>query len=971
MKIKNNCLLLVVLIILITACMTLSVMGVKKTTTKTPKKASKPVTKIKTTPKTVSKINSKVSPSAEEKVSKPTDAPKQNVSSKENEVSVVTPGAVDSSKASDVNSDAGNIKIIVTDPKTNTPLEGVKLYMDGKLVGETDAGGYLYIKGLKFGHYDAELVSQDNLKRMTNGFYVTKKEDSTGLWFTYDSADSYSPGSSSTTPGNASLKKKIIVIAPEVKAFNPNSLVEVSFDSTIPADVQEYVKSYVKQIDPVLRKFLGSPIESSTLTLKYIQSNHTTLSPDKTLMTAGRLPQISSGNDPSWDEVFLVNYIHKYLQGRNLPIQGVRYTENLAHSIKELVAEYMKNEGIRTISFRGLDYYVNAYKALKGLKPETVLNLGNTAAANGSDFDGSNFLLEDGTYNKLNAFTIEYAKAVWLKLAYARFLETGKMDFFYCLLKELYEKDPKTSNEAFSIIKSIVDEVNGEATDVWMSKQALFKDALKERAALSIIPVEGNISNIRDVNNPDYLYPIIMARTPGKYLEINCNITIRDEAGNTVLNQSMTTGFDDNGIKGLRLPKETLKPGKYICSASVEYNGKTYSDEQAFNVYDETRTDGYFIDTKPVVNTRNTKVEVQYDDSIPGNVKDYITKLIAQIDPVIRDISGEPAKNEVLKIKYDPKGLAGMNGNMSVLNITDLPRINSGEDINFDAFFYIEYYHMYHRSIEIPVKNLRYSENISQAMKIALSHYLAQYDLRGTQTQDIPYFTNLNSVLENLGTGVLLNLGPTKGNEGGNNRDIRTLWDSDSKFLMFMNIFTLNYSPTVWMVLADAYYSRTGDYGFFRELQNELSVAPPQTDEEFYNMINRIIVTNIDGKKPGDWLKSTALCQQLSSEDYYIRPLPVKGSLDNILGIDNPNYIYPFVIDRSGAAKILESEITVSIIDNKGAEVFKQNCIPEMEGSNTLKGIRIPDLDKGEYTVVITFNAGGKTYSGKQGFCIK
>ena len=139
------------------------------------------------------------------------------------------------------------------------------------------------------------------------------------------------------------------------------------------------------------------------------------LSQDKTIMTYGLLPRMGSRNDPDWDKVFTVNYIHQFLYGEAIPIEGVRYNENVAHSIEELVAEYLKENNKRIISGKGILYYLKAADSYLPLKPEIILNQGSTSQSDGS-FSRNNFLLTEGTYNAFNSFTIEYAKSLWLTL---------------------------------------------------------------------------------------------------------------------------------------------------------------------------------------------------------------------------------------------------------------------------------------------------------------------------------------------------------------------------------------------------------------------------------------------------------------------------------------------------------------------------------------------------------------------------
>ncbi|MEO3948051.1 hypothetical protein [Gorillibacterium sp. CAU 1737] len=858
----------------------------------------------------------------------------------------------------------GSITILVINPDSRQPVPGLHLYIDGKDVGTTDKNGTVFLDHLKLGHYEVELRLAGAASGTMNGFYVTGKESQTELWYSGPTP------SQSTTSSGSRFQQTVVNVAPSLPTAARDTKITVSFDSSIPASTQAYIKKLAAELDPAVRSYLGAPIKSGNLMLKYAAGSHTTISQDKAVMTFGKLPDGTKGTDKAWDEIFLVNYIHKFLDGGSIPIPGIRYTENLAHSIKELVAESITAKGTRTIAYRGINYYLAAYPAFQSLKPELVLNTGNTNDT-ASAFKSDNFLLTNNAYDKLNSFTIEYAKAVWLKLAYARYLESGQWDFFYQLKEQLVQKKPQDRAGFEAIITSLVPVVAGKTAVEWMSEQALFRGSIPNKLAVSLFVADGDSFNVTGRNNPDMLYPFVISRTPGEIIHTDVKVTVKNSKGNVILNQTGKSGYSDNGKTGIRLPQDKLTPGTYTATAEATYQGTTVKDTQTFTVYSADNTDGYWLNLQATDTSRNTKVTVTYDASIPAASKSYIDLLMKDIDPVIRQIAGAPQADNRLVVKYDPKGLAGMDSNMTVLNLVNLPKAGSKTDANFDSFFFIEYYHMFHKGTTIPIANARYTENISQAMKIVISHTLKQNGIRDTNVQSIPYYLHLNKVLENLGPGVLINLGRTNGNAGSGNLDVRTEWKDTSAYMMGMNVFTLEYGPTPWLVLADAYFKRNGDYGFFRELQNELAKKAPASAAEFYTLIDSLVPAKIEGKKASDWLKGTALFQEVPKETTFVKPLPIQGTSRLIYGMDNPDAILPFAVSRKGAAEIIEQDYTVSVVNEKGKIVFTQKGKPALDGDMGLpKAVKLPKLAVGKYKAVLAVVVDGKTITGEQAFAV-
>ncbi len=82
--------------------------------------------------------------------------------------------------------DSGYITIKVVDQLTKKSYEGIELWMDDTLLGKTSKTGKLRIGPFKAGHHDILLMDKASGTEEMNGFYITKKESATELWFEKD-----------------------------------------------------------------------------------------------------------------------------------------------------------------------------------------------------------------------------------------------------------------------------------------------------------------------------------------------------------------------------------------------------------------------------------------------------------------------------------------------------------------------------------------------------------------------------------------------------------------------------------------------------------------------------------------------------------------------------------------------------------------------------------------------------------------
>lgn len=853
-------------------------------------------------------------------------------------------------------------------------VSGIGVLIEGKSYGATDVNGNIFISPISLGLHDMTIVSSDErIDGAVNGVNVKKENDSDTVFIDV----CIKPGSNTTgqsTPQNNQSSTEKITLAQSTDSKR-DIKIDVSFDNTVPPKSQEYINKLINDIDPVIRRVVGVPIQNGKLTLTYDPTQHLGFKKNNAILLMSKLPNVDKGIDMNWDDWFTINYIHMYLQGRSIPVPGTRYNENLAHPIKTIVLNYLYQEGIRKSDQKSIEYYVKAYNAFESMGPDILLNQGNTDNVNEA-FNSNDFGWENDSYEKMNAFTLEYAKALWLKLYNERYLETGKNDFFIEFQNEMYEKNPQTAEQFYNMMDGIINNINGLKGGEWIKGTSGFAGKIDEPLVAKALITKGNYWNIEGINDPNYIYPFVISRTPARIMNVDAEVKILDISGKELYSERLKTGFNNNGLPfGVEIPDGILKPGKYNAQIKCVVNGKEITSNQEFSVKDvDVYNSGNYTlkmpDTKPII--RNTKVTITYDNSVPENVRNYINKLVNDIDPVIRGFVGDPIQNESLIFQNDPNAIQGMNRDMTILNTRNLPVVNGNNpDRNFDSFFFIEYYHMFNKGRSIPIEELRYTENISQAMKIVIGNYLNQNNIRETSISTMNYYLNLFDVLDTLGPGILVNNGATNGNPESTEK-LKNKWDGNSKYMQLMNVFTLNYSPTLWLKLADAEYKNTGEYDFFMKLQDALYTSQLNSVDDFYRLIDRIVSTEVDGKKASDWLKNTGLLKGMSEDNVFVRPLPVKGNWFNMNSIDDPDYIFPFVVDRSQTAKIVDDMVKISIVDSNDKEVYSENFKPGITSNGEYLGMLVPiyKLSRGEYYTVVTATIDGKEISGKQTFKI-
>ena len=68
------------------------------------------------------------------------------------------------------------------------------------------------------------------------------------------------------------------IISPVLSDINKNP-VSVIYGPAIPDAEKDYIDKLIKEIDPVIRTFIGAPLSRRTITVKYEKGSHTSLKP--------------------------------------------------------------------------------------------------------------------------------------------------------------------------------------------------------------------------------------------------------------------------------------------------------------------------------------------------------------------------------------------------------------------------------------------------------------------------------------------------------------------------------------------------------------------------------------------------------------------------------------------------------------------------------------------------------------------
>ncbi len=478
-------------------------------------------------------------------------------------------------------------------------------------------------------------------------------------------------------------------------------------------------------------------------------------------------------------------------------------------------------------------------------------------------------------------------------------------------MKQMNTGEINQSDKYYDMVQTIVKKVGDKQTSEWLKEAPENAGKIENEYVANVLPVKGSPMNIQSVDNPEMIYPLLIKRSPGELVEDTCQIVISKD-DEIVYETDFTTTVEASSLTGgITVKSLNLDSGLYKVTVNWVINSNTVTNSRYFQVGDIS------IPTKDLKDMEvQKKIKVKYDSSIPQNVKEYVNDLIEIIDPIMRYYVGEPNEASSVTLQYNASGFNGMMNNYTVLNTTSIPDTNN-IDTNFDAFFFIEYFHMFHKGESMPFEEGRYSENISQLMKIIVSDHLRDNNLRTVSSKPLAYFTDFFDYTDGLGPNILINMGENV--NGGT--PTRASWEMGSDFGQFINVFTLDYGLSVWSKLIDARYQKNGNLDFVKEIMSALRANEITSKSSFYRFLDEKVGT-VDNKKASEWIQETSLFKPLSNDIYALKLLPVNGSIMDIKSNKNPNIIYPFLVEREGAASILPEKVSLTIKDISGRLVY-------------------------------------------------
>ncbi|MCH4886121.1 S-layer homology domain-containing protein [Acidaminobacter sp. JC074] len=827
----------------------------------------------------------------------------------------------------------------------------VKVYHDNKYLGYTDSKGQITVYNLSPGLNDFTMVFRHG-KIVTSGAYARLSPANSAMWF-----------DSSIVNSNNNVSIKTVVedkIKLDTIQVSDDKQVKILYDDSVPSDVQNYVDELLEDVRPIINNLLGAPYKNHTYTLKYDPDKHLGYNNGKTISTFSKLPNLLGKTDPEFDKWIVNEYVHQYLKDHGIPISGSRSNESRAQAISDIVMTIASEQGLRASEQHNLDYYLNLYDILWPLGPEFILNNGPSDYS--GSFQSNNFNWKATSYNKVNALGLEHHKALWITLFNRRYEESGKYDFFVEFLKVMNTGEVDSLKKFYDLMDTLIKEVDGQKTSEWLKLAPEFAGKINQDYSVKLLIIKGMHMNIEGIDNPDYIYPLLIKRSPGELVEDDCRIVITKN-GKSIYDKEFRTLVGYGDLSGsLKVSSLDLDDGLYEVIVSWDVNGKTYSESGMFQVGDLVLSS----DLLKNIDFDNP-IRVTYTDSVPTNVRDYIDELVEIIDPIYRLYVGKPNEEGTLLIGYDPDGFAGMVGKYEMLNIKRLPD-TKGVDGNFDSFFFIEYFHMFHKGRDLPFEEGRYSENISQLMKILVSDYLSSNQLRVTSSKDYEQTVNFHRYVEDLGPNILINQG-VNANGGTPSREN---WEMGSKYGQFINVFTLDYALSIWAELEHTRYGLSGQHDFVKLLMEALRDDQIRTKNDFYDFLDEK-VGMIDGMKASQWLKTTSLFIPLKDDIYTLKLLPAKGRIMSIEGNDNPDMIYPFLVERDGPASLVDGSVEIGIY--KDDTLVHQGHVTINIGSEYESyaglNVRALELTKGTYVAKGQVTIDGKTYKTESEFIVK
>lgn len=307
---------------------------------------------------------------------------------------------------------------------------------------------------------------------------------------------------------------------------------------------------------------------------------------DMTVLNFPRLPLAGAKLDTSIDSYFFIEYFHGFHSGRTIPIEDARYGANISHAMRVILGHYLMQHGLRETTGRSITSYLRSRKAIETLGPGILVNLGVPAnASDGFVPDRRNWQIDGAYAMEMNFFTSDYALSPWLVLADAAYQKTGQYDFFRRFQEALVHSTIRNEREFYDLIDRLVDVyIEGQKASDWLRATPLFQGLPAGEIFIRPLPAEGNWFDIGSVNNPTFIYPLVVQRKSlATILDIPVLVEIVDSAGVVVASDTITVGFIPpyNNARGMLVPRN-LPRGLYIARVTARINGMQMTGEQSF-----------------------------------------------------------------------------------------------------------------------------------------------------------------------------------------------------------------------------------------------------------------------------------------------------------------------------------------------------------------------------------------------------
>jgi hypothetical protein len=207
--------------------------------------------------------------------------------------------------------------------------------------------------------------------------------------------------------------------------------------------------------------------------------------------------------------------------------------------------------------------------------------------ANGGPSTRANWAMGSKFGQFMNVFTLDYGLSVWAKLDDARFKLSGKHDFVKETMIAIRSDNIQSKSDFYKFIDETVVSVDNIEASKWLKSTSLFSPLTSDTYTLKLLPVQGDIMNIRGNDKPDYIYPFLVERDGlASVVESEVFITIKDSTATLIHEGTVKVDMqsDYSSYSGLNIKDLNLETGSYTVEGSTTINGKTVTTSTEFDV---------------------------------------------------------------------------------------------------------------------------------------------------------------------------------------------------------------------------------------------------------------------------------------------------------------------------------------------------------------------------------------------------